>query len=167
MQLGPFTDPDDVKPEDVIVPCPCEGTPHKTDTVYIKSYLNGAEVAEIKGAAFYVSDEGRPAADPAKGNLKMMEIGVIGWTFTDKNGEPIKFRKALINRMRGDIWLKVNSALDAKTDEAVLPLESPPTDTGTSDTTAEESSTIKPDTREWSPSSSTSLGSASGTSSPS
>lgn len=138
---GPFVSSDNSGVTKVKVPCPCEGTPHDWDTVYIRSTLSGAEVAQISGAMFGVDDQNKPTADMAASQMKGMEIAVTGWSFTNGNGGAIPFDPLLTNMLRADIWKLVQDEVDKLTDTAKAPKENPPSDGITSDTNQIKQST--------------------------
>lgn len=131
---GPFVSSDNSGNDEVVVPCPCFGEPHVTDIVYIRSTLNGAELAKINGAMFAVDEENKPTADLSASQMKAMEICVTGWTFTDENDKRIPFDPSMTNMLRGDIWQVVQAAVDKKTDSAKAPKENLNTDGGTEST---------------------------------
>lgn len=148
---GPFVDEGEVAQRPVKVPCPCVGTPHESDEVYIRTELAGFEIAKIQGSMFTVTEEGKPAADLGASNLASMEACVVGWTFTF-NGVPIPFDKAKVNKLRADIWQMVLEEVD-KVTEGVRPLGKEKPATGSDNTSTTESLTSAPESKVFSPSS--------------
>ena len=153
---GPFVSSDNSGVNEVPVPCPCEGTPHEKDTVYIRATLSGAEVAQISGAMFGVDENSKPTANMANSQMKAMELCVTGWTFTNGNGGAIPFDPLLTNMLRADIWSLVQQEVDKLTDTAKAPKENLNSDGTIEDTKPVKSLTGgSSDPMESSPSSST------------
>lgn len=139
---GPFVEEGSAEHNAVQVPCPCVGTPHDHDEVYIRTELSGYESAKIQGAMFTISAEGKPMADVAATNLVSMETCVVGWSFVDARGMPIPFDASRVNRLRSDIWKIVLEEVDKLTEDTKPPLENESSAGGTSDTSPPERSTF-------------------------
>lgn len=104
--------------DEVAVPCPCEGTPHEQDIVYIKHAINGMEHARIQGAMFVVNEENEASADVAQSNLLAVRIFVQDWTFVDEEGKRIPYDPSLCDYLRSDIWALILSECDKRMNAA-------------------------------------------------
>jgi hypothetical protein len=74
----------------VVVACPCPGTPHPEDTVYLRDKLGLAGGAMLQRLVIEVQQSGADGAE-ASGALAeaYLRVGVADWTFTDEQGKPV------------------------------------------------------------------------------
>lgn len=105
--------------EDVEVPCVCGN--HEKDTITVIARFSGAVVSEIDSAMFEVHGDGNPRANMGAANRKMMELCVVGWSFTGSDGAPIPFDPELINEIDARAWSPVVEYLNDRLTEVKNP----------------------------------------------
>ena len=84
------------EPNEVVVACPCPGTPHAEDTITLYPTVP----VQLGAAAFGMLDEGQ-AANPSEllGHLAplYLHFGIASWTLVDDKGEELPVNRANID----------------------------------------------------------------------
>lgn len=117
--MGIFTSTDEVAVE--LEGCPCEGTPHDHDTVWLRSELS----PDGGIAASHVIDAGAPDVATMTGAVgrAFIQHGITRWTFVDGKGEPIPPTSWNIARLDWDIARPVaEKANDLYAEKLLRPL---------------------------------------------
>lgn len=113
--MGIFASTDEVSVE---LECPCEGTPHDRDTVWLR-----AELSPDGGlAASALMYGGAPSVETMTGNLGRVWLvhGITRWTFVDDKGQPIPCNPFSISRLKWEIVRPVAEKADSLYAEAIL-----------------------------------------------
>jgi hypothetical protein len=84
----------------VVVACPCPGTPHAEDTVYLRDKLGLAGGATLQRLVVEVNQSGSDQAETS-GRLAeaYLRVGVADWTFTDENGRKVPVNPDNLQRL--------------------------------------------------------------------
>jgi hypothetical protein len=118
-----FIDPKAVEPLDI--PCPCPPLPngeprHDHDTIEIRTRLNYGDLRAISRAGSILG-----IWDNESATLKLMEIGIVSWTFADDEGNPTEPSPALIRLLdpaiADAVQLRLEQAHTAATEAMQLP----------------------------------------------
>lgn len=146
----------------VIVPCPCPGTPHETDTVTLRERLGFHEATAIRKGIKLAGEDGDPMATEerlARAVEGYILYGIESWTLVDEKGKRLGVsRVAIAERIlaNDDAAYPIGEAADGLYASAViLPLlnraspSSPatPTEPSTSPTTGSQPTPLKPPSR--------------------
>ena len=78
--------------------CRCPGTPHSTDTVWLRSTPSMASGV----IATQIMYEANPDTMPEKLGRAYLEYNVTGWSFLDEKGEPVPVSRDLIRHLSWD-----------------------------------------------------------------
>jgi hypothetical protein len=84
----------------VVVACPCPGTPHAEDTVYLRDKLGLAGGATLQRLVIEVNQSGSDQAETS-GRLAeaYLRVGVADWTFTDEQGRKVPVNPDTLQRI--------------------------------------------------------------------
>ncbi len=115
--MSAFVNPTLTEPIEVACPCPphVNGNPrHEQDTILIRALLHYGDLQAISraGSMFGVWDS-------ESATLKLMELGILSWTFTDDDGQPVEVQPAMIRLLDPSIAEPIQAALDERFQEAM------------------------------------------------
>ena len=114
--MSAFVNPESEEPLDVPCPCPplANGEPrHDHDTVMLRTRLHYGDLQAVSRAGSVLG-----IWDKESATLKLMEIGIRSWTFTDDDGKPVDPSPAMIRLLDPGIGQKIADQLDARFGEA-------------------------------------------------
>lgn len=131
-----FVDPEATRVVDLPA-CFCPGTPHERDTVTIRSEYGYGDVLEL---ARVHTATGR--IDPLAERAKLLELGIVAWSFLDAKGEPIPVSLPMILLLQPSIVEPIAEAVDTAYTESTPPLPNP--SSGRSQPSSRASSTASP-----------------------
>lgn len=100
------------------VPCPCppfaNGEPrHDHDTVMLRTRLHYGDLQAVSRAGSILG-----IWDNESATLKLMELGIGSWTFTDDGGNPVEPSIVTIRMLDPGIAQKIQDELDQRFAEA-------------------------------------------------
>lgn len=114
--MSAFINPEQFAPLDI--PCPCPPLPngeprHDHDTIMLRTRLHYGDLQAVSraGSLFGVWDN-------EAATLKLMEIGIGSWTFTDDDGKPVEPAPATIRLLDPAIAVKAQAELERRHAEA-------------------------------------------------
>ncbi len=108
--MSAFVNPTLTEPNEVPCPCPphANGNPrHEQDTILIRSRLHYGDLQAISraGSIFGVWDN-------EAATFKMVELGIVSWTFTDDDGNPVEPSREMIERLDPAIAVQIQRRLE-------------------------------------------------------
>ena len=107
--MSAFVNPEQYAP--FPVPCPCpplEGAPrHEHDTVMLRTRLHYGDLQAVSRAGSILG-----IWDNESATLKLMEVGIGSWTFTDDDGNPVEPSVVTIRLLDPGIAQKLQEKLD-------------------------------------------------------
>lgn len=87
--------------------CFCPGTPHPNDTVTLRKEWSYSDILALGKVH---TDLGR--IDPQAERAKLLELGIVGWSFVGKDGEPAPVSLAMILLLKPSIIEVVAERID-------------------------------------------------------
>ena len=114
--MSAFVNPEQFEPLDVPCPCPplANGEPrHDHDTVMLRTRLHYGDLQAVSRAGSILG-----IWDNESATLKLMELGIGSWTFTDDDGKAVEPDAAMIRLLDPGIANKIQLRLDERHKEA-------------------------------------------------
>lgn len=114
--MSAFVNPEQFAPLDVPCPCPphANGEPrHDHDTVMLRTRLHYGDLQAVSRAGSILG-----VWDKESATLKLMEIGIGSWTFTDDDGKPVEPSPALIRMLDTGLAQAIQEELEKRYVEA-------------------------------------------------
>ena len=144
--MSAFVNPDALEPFDV--PCPCPPRPngeprHDHDTVMLRTRLHYGDLQAVSRAGSILG-----VWDKESATLKLMEIGINSWTFTNDEGQPVEPSPALIRMLDPSIAGPIADNLDDKYGEAIKRMQLPNSSSGQSEPSLPAITPVQPPRRE-------------------
>ena len=128
--MSAFVNPEKYDPLDV--PCPCPPFPngeprHDHDTVMLRTRLHYGDLQAVSRAGSILG-----IWDKESATLKLMEIGIGSWTFTDDEGKSVEPSPAMIRLLEPSLAQIIEAELDKRYGEAQERLQVPNESSGRS-----------------------------------
>jgi hypothetical protein len=114
-----FIDPEATKVVDLPA-CYCPESPHDHDTVTIRAQFGYGDVLELARVHTSIGH-----IDPMAERAKLLELGIVSWSFVDKSGEPVPLSLPMILLLHSEIVEPIAEALDLAYQESAPPLPNP------------------------------------------
>jgi hypothetical protein len=98
-------------------PCQCPGAPHERDSATFRTQWGDGERKSIfyAGAQIRLSADGdletAPGYDPEIANNELLARGVVSWTLTDREGEPVPITRRNLSALDEPTRLALLTAL--------------------------------------------------------
>lgn len=144
--MSAFVNPEKFDPLDV--PCPCPPFPngeprHDHDTVMLRTRLHYGDLQAVSRAGSILG-----IWDKESATLKLMEIGIQSWTFTDDDGKPVEPSPAMIRLLEPSLAQLIEAELDKRYGEAQERLAVPNGSSGRSEPSSPAITPVSPPRRE-------------------
>lgn len=132
--MSAFIDPE-ARDTVVLSRCYCPGEPHENDTVVVRAQYGYGDVLELARV-----HTGR--LDPMAERAKLLELGIVEWSFVGKDGQPAPIGLPMILLLHPEIVEPIAQRIDELYQESAPPL--PNSSSGPSRPSSPESSTASP-----------------------
>lgn len=144
--MSAFVNPEQFTPLDV--PCPCPPHPngeprHDHDTVMLRSRLHYGDLQAVSRAGSILG-----VWDKESATLKLMELGIGSWTFTDDKGATVEPSPAMIRLLDPSLGQVIQAELERRYVEAQEQLTVPNASSGRSEQSSPAITPVPPPRRE-------------------
>ena len=144
--MSAFVNAEQFSPLDL--PCPCPPLPngeprHDHDTVMLRTRLHYGDLQAVSRAGSILG-----VWDKESATLKLMELGIGSWTFTDDNGKAVEPSSAMIRLLDPSIGQLIQEELEKRYIAAQEALQLPNASSGRSEQSSPAITPVRPPRRE-------------------